>query len=83
MSRSRERRAEPVERAAIIERFGSSGLTQIAFCKAEGISPSTFQNWLKRERTGDAFAEVISERTPRTSVEVLFPDGTALRIRGE
>lgn len=83
MSRSQSSRTLPEERTEVIEKFRSSGLTQKAFCEREGIALSTFQNWLKVCARSDSFTEVVSERVPSTTVELIFPDGTALRIRGE
>lgn len=83
MSKIRTSRTRPEERAITIKRFRSSGLTQKAFCKVEGVSVSTLQNWLRTNDRSRAFSEVVPSRPPATTVELLFPDGTALRIRSE
>lgn len=80
-NRSSESRAE--ERAATIKKFHSSGLTQVAFCKGVGLPVSTLQSWLRTSSKAATFSEVISSRPPATTVELLFPDGAALRIRSE
>jgi transposase-like protein len=82
MPKIRSRRTSAEERAVTIRKYRSSGLTQRAFCEAEGLSVSTFQNWLKH-RAGGVFTEVVSERRATTCVELMFPDGTAVRIRSE
>ena len=38
------------EKARIVEAYASSGLSAKAFCKREGISPSTFYQWLANAR---------------------------------
>ena len=40
----------------LIEEQADSGLTQAAFCAANGTSPGSFQNWMRR-----LAAEVSSE----------------------
>lgn len=69
-------------RAKLMQKYGESGLTQKAFCEAEGIKTSTFQNWLRAKPKRPAFTEVTAAAAAQaTTVEFLFPDGTAVRIR--
>jgi len=60
-------------------------MTQRVFCEAEGISVATLHNWLRAFREREAFTEVatVASRQVATLVEVVFPDGTTLRLRGE
>ena len=41
-----------------LERFSSSGLTIIDFCKREGTSTASFYHWRKRLRTTEAASKV-------------------------
>lgn len=51
MLKLRSRRTQPEERAVTIQKFRSSGLTQLAFRENEGVALSTFQNsWTARVR---------------------------------
>lgn len=46
----------------LFKRFDGAGLTVEAFCKAEGLSPSSFNRWRSRlpMRTGAAAATAVS-----------------------
>ena len=72
------------ERSAVVERYLRSGQKQRDFCESEGIAASTLQYWLKLSREdGAKFREVAPPAGPTSStIEVIFPDGTAVRIRG-
>jgi len=84
MARKGSPRRESAAKAEVISKFRRSGLSQVAFCKSEGIPVSTFHNWLKKDLiVPAAFSEIVTQRIPSTTVELIFPDGTALRIRGE
>jgi hypothetical protein len=82
--RRRRGRAEWVE---IVARFGESGLSIRDFCKRESLAVSSFQRWHRRLSTTEkaAFTELVppvagsDERWP---VEIEFPGGVVLRIRG-
>lgn len=56
-----------------------SSQTQAAFCKAEGVGLSAFQNALKRSRQSAKFVEVSPAE--RWESEVTFPNGMTIRVR--
>lgn len=72
----------------IIARYRQSGLGSREFCAAEGLVPRTFEKWerrLRRKATPKGqFVELSS--SPHVSgpwaVEVEFPNGVRLRVRG-
>ncbi len=72
----------------IMKRFSQSGRSRAAFCRAEGISRSTFDVWhrkLQRTKPAQEFVELTP--TVETSiggwaVEIELPDGTMARFRG-
>ena len=72
----------------IMARYRQSGLGSRAFCAAEGLVPRTFEKWERRlrrkEMTKGKFVEISS--SPDVSgpwaVEVEFPTGVRLRVRG-
>jgi hypothetical protein len=72
----------------IIARYRQSGLESRDFCAAEGLVPRTFEKWERRLRRKDGqkgqFVEVPAPRvTPSPwAVEVEFPHGVRLRVRG-
>lgn len=72
------------ERNAVVERYRRSGQKQREFCESEGVAVSTLQYWLKRSREEGAKFRAIEPplRPPTSTIEVVFPDGTAVRIRG-
>ena len=77
------------ERAAILERFDRSGMTQRAFAAAEGVVYPTLLSWLaKRTRVAGSTAPAVRfreltlapARQPQAgTVEVCLPCGTTLR----
>ena len=74
--------------SAIIARYRQSGLGSRDFCAAEGLVPRTFEKWERRlrrkEGTKGQFVELAA--APPVSgpwaVEVEFPNGVRLRVRG-
>jgi hypothetical protein len=72
----------------IIARYRQSGLEGRQFCEAEGLVPRTFEKWERRLRRNDSkkgeFVEVPAPGvTPSPwAVEVEFPNGVRLRVRG-
>ena len=72
----------------IIARYRQSGLGSRDFCAAEGLVPRTFEKWERRLRRKETqkgqFVEIPS--VPKVSgpwaVEVEFPNGVWLRVRG-
>jgi len=79
----------------IMNRFAASGRSQAAFCRAEGISRSTFDLWRGKlrsksspkklpQKTPKEFVEVTSVGTPAIggwTVEIELPDGRLARLR--
>lgn len=72
----------------IIARYRQSGMGSQDFCAAEGLVPRTFEKWERRLRRKDSqkgqFIEVPAPQVPPSpwAVEVAFPNGVRLRIRG-
>jgi hypothetical protein len=72
----------------IIARYRQSGLGSQQFCEAEGLVRRTFAKWERRLRRKDVpkgqFVEVPTPEVVRGSwaVEVEFPNGVRLRVRG-
>ena len=92
----RGRRMVPAkERAALIEAYGKSGMTQRAFAQREGINYYTFIDWLQRVRARGVMAMRPAAETPRfqelnlaamvpaktAMLEVTLPGG--MTVRGE
>lgn len=77
-------------RAELIAGYQTSGLTQVAFARREGIKYSTFTAWLQGRRraaqnastTPAAPVRFVEASVPTgwSSLEVTLPDGT--RVRG-
>ena len=84
----RKRYAES-ERRELIRKYCGSGMTQAAFCRANGLTAVTLSKWLRarggkgRGRGAAVFAEV--EIQPPAvcdlAVEVVRPDGRVFRFR--
>jgi hypothetical protein len=72
----------------IMVRYRQSGLGSREFCAAEGLVPRTFAKWERRLRRKEGskgqFVEVPTPSvTPSPwAVEVEFPNGVRLRVRG-
>jgi hypothetical protein len=71
----------------IMGRYRASGLSQGRFCEQEGIGKSAFYRWRRilvdGRAGGGKFIEVsagVVER--RGAVELEFPSGLVLRVRG-
>jgi hypothetical protein len=82
------RHSRPHERAAHLEAYAVSGLSQAAYAEAHHLRPKTLQRWLRAARapkttvlTKRAFLEVIAEdpRPAHTTVLVL-PSGARLEL---
>ena len=82
-----------VRRQELVNAWRTSGLTQAAFAKREGLRYSTFAHWAQ-QTTKQApavrsprvnlprpvpFAEVALPTAPTPALEVRLPDGTVLR----
>ena len=72
----------------IIVRYRQSGLGSRDFCAVEGLVPRTFEKWerrlRRREGTKGQFVELSSPSSVSGpwAVEVEFPNGVRLRVRG-
>jgi len=72
----------------IIARYRQSGLGSRDFCAAEGLVPRTFEKWERRLRRKDGpKGQFVEVPTPQVgsgpwAVEVEFPNGVRLRVRG-
>lgn len=79
---------------AIIQHFESSDLSQVDFCRQEGLSLTSFSRWLGRFRCDDhqpGFVELHPEPSPSTTptavpscgdwtLEIDLPGGGSLRL---
>ena len=79
----------------IMNRFAASGRSSAAFCRAEGISRSTFDLWRGKLRSkaspkkplkkvSKEFVEVRPVSTPAIggwTIEIELPDGRLARLR--
>jgi len=83
----------PIQRSArqwseIMARYRQSGLRSRDFCAAEGLVPRTFEKWERRLRCQEGgkgkFLEVpaLGSASGPWAVEVEFPTGVRLRVRG-
>ncbi len=77
-----------VEWSGIIVRYRQSGLGMKEFCAQEGLTLRTFEEWYRRVRRSETkkgqFVEVkpVSPGAGPWAVEVEFPNGVRLRVRG-
>ena len=82
------RRRSAAEWRGIIERYRQSGQGIIEFCAQEGLTVSTFELWYRRYRRAEQrlgqFVEVTAPSVAASpwAVEVEFPNGVRLRVRG-
>jgi transposase-like protein len=86
------RRISARQRAHLVERFQSSGLTRIAFARRYGVGLSTLGKWLTEARAGSPqscsvgfrevrLAEVASGPAIAWAMEVVSSDGLTVRYR--
>lgn len=85
--KSKRGRLTPEEWRAVLERQGQSGLGVTAFCRREGLVPTTFHKWkarLGRAEGEGRFLEVKRSEGGGSawSMELELPHGVVLRIRG-
>jgi len=75
------------ERRSLVLRYQKSGLSQAAFCREHNIVATTFTNWIRRypkkKDIAAKFAEceLTAPIGAGASLEVVYPDGTLLRLR--
>jgi transposase-like protein len=81
------KRYTPAERRSLVLRYRKSGLSQAAFCRKHNIVATTFTNWVRRcTKKKDMIAKFAEVELPApigsgASLEVVYPDGTLLRLR--
>lgn len=71
----------------VVERQAGSGMSRKAFCEREGIGRSSFEKWRRRlasEGSVGGFVDVTPAVRSVTGweVELAFPGGVVLRLRG-
>jgi hypothetical protein len=71
----------------IIERYRQSGMGSREFCAQEGLTLRTFEEWYRRLRQRETRKGQFVEVKPQPpagswAVEVEFPTGVRLRVRG-
>jgi len=72
----------------LITRYRQSGLGRRQFCEVEGLVPRTFEQWERRLRhNGGKKGQFVEVPSPLGgsgpwAVEVEFPTGVRLRVRG-
>ena len=91
---ARGRRMTPVQRrSAIVRAYRTSGLTQAAFARREGLNYSTFAGWVlkvAKAKSPVQFTQLrlpmpslsapsVSTESEAASLEVRLPDGTSIR----
>jgi len=89
MGEKRSRKRSVKEWEELIGRQEASGLTEEEFCRREGVTRASLQRWKSRLRYRDRgrselidLTEVVEGEGSRWLVELRFPSGVALRIRG-
>ena len=83
-------RKSPSEWSRLLSRYRKSGERQKEFCKQHGITLPALQYHLRHEKKESKAAEILpgfvevspNSSTPRLEVEIIFPSGAALRLRG-
>ena len=77
------------ERRELIRKYRVSGMTQAAFCRANGLTAVTLSKWLRacgekgrgRGAAGFAEVEIAPPEVCDLAVEVVRPDGRVFRFR--
>jgi transposase len=81
----KSREANRLEWAERLARFDSSGLAVLDFCRAENVASPSFYQWKRRlaacAEPPSAAPEFLPIRlAPSTPVEIVLPNGAALRL---
>jgi hypothetical protein len=78
------KRKSAEERKQLLREFEGSGKSQQEFCDERGIKLATFKSWYyeKKAAAEPGFAEVAVAMSEAGSVEVIFPSGVRVSIRG-
>jgi hypothetical protein len=80
--RSSHQRRSVEEWRSILEAQERSGHSRLAFCRREGIPPTTFDKWKRRIRSEAAFVELTPvPEAGSWELEVTLPAGVVLRFR--
>jgi hypothetical protein len=71
---------------SILGRYEGGGLARQAFCRREGLAPTTFDKWRRKIRSLNVRPEFV-DLTPAAGssvweLEVTLPNGATLRFRG-
>ena len=80
------REANRLEWEQRLSRFHSSGLTVLDFCRQEGIVSQSFYHWRRKLAVSDEASTASVPQflpirlAPSAPVEILFPNGAALRL---
>jgi transposase-like protein len=73
------------ERAQIVATYKSSGLSQEAFCKREGLSKSSLYKWCRQNdkepslRSG--FINIEAKKSSEWNIELELKSGTVIRLK--
>jgi transposase-like protein len=71
------------DRRKLVEAFKRSGLSQSAFCRAQGLHNTTFSAWVRQSGEREKrFAEVTVPIGTAASIEVELPNGARVRLPG-
>jgi len=73
--RRRRRRWTAEQKADLLARFGTSGLTAAEFCRQAGLRPATISGWARRQRsTGGVSARLgFAEVQLKSAVPAVIP----------
>lgn len=80
------KRLSDEQKAKIIEAFESSGQTQRAFCREQGIPLPTFSSWLRKRRcdattpAGFRPVRLLGGDSGMSGASVRLADGTEIRL---
>ena len=77
------------ERRELVRKYGRSGMTQAAFCRANGLSDVTFSKWVRARggknrgpgAAGFAEVEVAPPIVIGLALEVVRADGSVFRFK--
>lgn len=78
------KRRSAEERKQLVKDCEASGKSQQEFCDERGIKLTTFKSWYyeKKAAAEPGFAEVAMSTPEAGPVEVIFPSGVRVSIRG-
>lgn len=76
------KRRTPSEWQELISEQSQSGETREAFCRARGITLTTFQTAVARQRDRGSFVELAPQPSSGWEGELHFPGGVRVVLRG-